>query len=119
MISATNVSSDNGVGKVPLGFESGMAGISSPTMNGFNLRFVSCVGGVKATQSPTFGFESATCVAYDSVSCFSSNPKQAVGNRRGSASSEEFYFAFLWYLVIRIISLFGSPNGSNILFSNG
>ena len=103
IINATNCSSDKGLARVeprirsegmmPLGNVSCVAEASHSSANGFNFRFVSRVR--KATRSPNSGRESTTCVAYDSVSCFCTNPKQAVGNRRGSASAEEFHVAFL------------------------
>ena len=101
IINATNCSSDNGFAKVKSRFRSGgmvpfgavfcVAEASHVSTNGFNLRFVSRVA--CAPRSFTLGCESATCVAYDSVCCFRSNPKQAVGNRRNKASTEEFSFS--------------------------
>ena len=103
MINATNWSSDDGFGRAEpcirlkctmlVGAFSCVAEASQSPRNWFNLRFVSCVA--CAPQSSSSGCESTTRVAYDSVSCFRFNPKQAVGERRGSASSEEFCFAFL------------------------
>ena len=110
IINVTNCSSDNGFGEakpcirstcmIPLGVASCVAEASHSSTNGFNLRFVSRVA--CAPRSSTSGCESTTCVAHDSVSYFCTNPKQAVGNRRGSANSEEF----LLCLLIGIVCVF-------------
>ena len=111
----TNRSSDNGFNKAkprirsggmtPLGTVSGVAEATRSSTKGFNLRFVSYVA--FAPQSSFSVWESTTCIAYDSVYCCSFNPKQAVGNRRGSASSKEFCFAFLWNVFVSFDDLFG------------
>ena len=69
-----------------------------------------------ALHEPLLLIVSTTCVVYDSVSCFRTNPKQAVGNRRGSASSEKFRIAFLWKMFASFDGLFAnqkSPKCSN------
>ena len=57
-----NLSSDNGLGKMHLGSESGIAGALPFMTNGFNLRFISCVA--FASQYLPTGYESTTCFAY-------------------------------------------------------
>ena len=68
IIISTNLSNDNGFGKMPLGIVSVIAGALPFVANGFNFRFISCVA--CAPQSSPNGSESTTCVVYDSVSCF-------------------------------------------------
>ena len=115
LINVINCSSDNGLAKgnsrfrsagmTPLGNVFCVAEASHSSTKGFNLRFVCYVA--CAPRFSTSGCESTTFVAPDSVCCFCTNPKHAVGNRQGSASSEEFRIAFLWKGFVSFDGLFG------------